>query len=387
MRRRILAAILLFMPPALAWPAQAADQAPDAKTELGANAAVKYWQAFALMPALDKDQEKILDDWKKAPLNAPVLKLIDASSVSRVYLLRGAKLPRCDWSLDYEDGILLRLPFLPKALTLARLTALHARHEFEQGHWQAGWDDVTAMLKLARDIEQAPIMIANLVGYRIESIAIDAACPYLPDLKPVLPAASDFLDRPPARERFRQLVLKEREIGPLWLIRELKETERREPGSWQRLWNDTLLAPAEQLNDRDREAIRSVRTFEQAIKLLEAILPLSDELANVASLPWKDFDVRYPEFAAKAQASASLAGYILPTMDKFVASGRRNEAQRALFKAAIAVVRRGPDALGQFPDPFGDGPFAYRALDRGFELKSRLDVNGRQVTLTVGKGT
>ena len=24
--------------------------------------------------------------------------------MSRVYLHRGAKLPRCDWSLDYEDG-------------------------------------------------------------------------------------------------------------------------------------------------------------------------------------------------------------------------------------------------------------------------------------------
>ena len=31
-----------------------------------------------------------------------------------MYLHRGAKLPRCDWSLDYEDGVSLRLPHLPE---------------------------------------------------------------------------------------------------------------------------------------------------------------------------------------------------------------------------------------------------------------------------------
>ena len=131
----------------------AAAQAPDVKPDLGANAALKYWQAFALLPALDKDQQKILEQWDKAPFDAAALKLIDRSRMSRLYLLRAAKLPRCDWSLDYQDGIDLHLPHLGKARTLASLTALHARHEFEQGHWKAGAEDVTALLGLARHLE------------------------------------------------------------------------------------------------------------------------------------------------------------------------------------------------------------------------------------------
>ena len=99
---------------------------------------MKYWQAFALMPTLDKDQEKLLEQWSKVPLDAAALKLIEMSQGSLEYLHRGAKLLRCDWSLDYEDGSFLRLPYLPKARTLARLAALHARHEFEQGHWKGG---------------------------------------------------------------------------------------------------------------------------------------------------------------------------------------------------------------------------------------------------------
>jgi hypothetical protein len=57
----------------------------------------------------------------------------------------------------------------------------------------------------------------------------------------------------------------------------------------------------------------------------------------------------------------------------------------ALFKAAIAVAQGGPDKVKDFPDPFGKGPFEYRALPQGFELRSQLrDPQGQPVTLTVG---
>src|SRR3954451_8446656 len=67
------------------------------------NAAIKYWQAFAQLPALDMENEKLLTDWNKAPLDAPALKLIDRSQNSRLYLHRAAKIQECDWGLDYED--------------------------------------------------------------------------------------------------------------------------------------------------------------------------------------------------------------------------------------------------------------------------------------------
>src|SRR5262245_46371651 len=91
----------------------------QAPAEPGSNAALKYWQAFALLPALDKDEEKLLERWNKAPLDAAALKLIEKSGGSRDYLHRGAMVPRCDWGLGYEDGIFLRLPYLAKSMTLA----------------------------------------------------------------------------------------------------------------------------------------------------------------------------------------------------------------------------------------------------------------------------
>ncbi len=43
---------------------------------------MKYWQAFALMPTMAKDEEKLLEQSSKAPLDAAALKLIERSQGS-----------------------------------------------------------------------------------------------------------------------------------------------------------------------------------------------------------------------------------------------------------------------------------------------------------------
>jgi hypothetical protein len=362
----------------------AAAQAPDVKPDLGANAALKYWQAFALLPALDKDQQKILEQWDKAPFDAAALKLIDRSRMSRLYLLRAAKLPRCDWSLDYQDGIDLHLPHLGKARTLASLTALHARHEFEQGHWKAGAEDVTALLGLARHLEaDPPAIIQYLVGCAIETVAIRTAAPYLPELKAVLPGpASAALQELGAGATLQQMVLKEKEMGARWFLRKLKRAEQHKKGSWQDLWKHVLV-PAEGHRE-DQDLVKSATTFEEAVKLLEDLLPWYDRMAKVAALSWREFDAQYPVLIKQAKAANPLAGYVLPNVGRLVPTVRRAQTQRALFRAALAVVQGGQDRLREIPDPYGKGPFAYRALDRGFELRSALVVRGQPVTLSVG---
>jgi hypothetical protein len=372
---------ILFLSLALLRPSVATAQAPEVKPDLGANAASKYWQAFALMPNLDKDQEKLLDGWNKAPLDAASLKLLDASRGSLEYLHRGAKLPRCDWSLDYEDGLFLRLPYLPKSRALARLAALNARHEFEQGHWKAGWEVVTDLLKLARHLEMEPLFVQRWVGRAIEGVAIEAAAPYLPLLKSVLAEpGSAISDAMPAGATLQQVVLKEKQVFLMSAIQKLKEAERHKKGSWQEVWKAGFDQP------ESRNLVQPVKSFEQAVKWLEDLLPFYDQLATMTTLPWKDFDAQYSEFARKAQAANPLADQILPLNDFMLTTERRTQTRMSLFKAALAVVQGGTDQLKDIEDPFGDGPFEYRALDKGFELKSKLLFKGQPVTLTVGHG-
>ncbi len=69
--------------------------------------------------------------------------------------------------------------------------------------------------------------------------------------------------------------------------------------------------------------------------------------------------------------------------DKVLSKMRRSEARMAMLLAAVVVVEDGPESLKDIKDPFGRGPFEYRALERGFELRSALVFEGEPVTLTV----
>jgi hypothetical protein len=364
-----------------------AARAQDAHPDLGANAALKYWQAFAFLPTLDKDQQKLLEDWNKVPLDGAAQALIDRYRLSRADMHRAANLHRCDWAEDYDEGIRMLLPHLPKSVTLARLAALNARREFAQGHWVDGAEDVTALMGLARHLQTDRIMIANLVGPTIEAMAIEVAAPYLPDLKRALPEAAFAALEPSAPgSTLPEMVLMEKKIGPVWLIGELKASERRKEGSWKSVWDEVFLVPNEGGRNPDSDVARAVKTFDQAVKALEGILPWYDELTRLAVLPREEFDAQYPEFSRKARAASPVGALLLPALDRLVEARRRSQARRLLFQAAIAVVKSGPEALKGIKDPFGNGPIQYRALDNGFELKSNLIHRGQPVTLVAGQG-
>ena len=246
MRSGNLAALSMALALALPGASSAAAEAPtpDVGHDLAANAALQYWQAFALMPALDKDQEKLLQDWNKVPLDAAALKLIAASEESRRYLLRGAKLRGCDWGLDYEDGIGLLLPHLNKARELARLAALHARRELEQGHVEAAAEDATAILALARHVGSEPIVISILVRYSIEAIAVDVLAAYLPEMQALAPGiVSTYEALPPGATLQRAYLTMEKELTLRWLVRKLREAEAREKGAWREVWKNAVDRP------------------------------------------------------------------------------------------------------------------------------------------------
>jgi hypothetical protein len=362
-------------------PAAAEVPTPDAKLDPSANAALKYWQAFALMPSLDKDQEKLLADWNKVPLDDTALKLIAASKESREYLLRGAKSRTCDWGLDYEDGMGLLLPHLAKARDLARLAALHARHEIEQGRVEAGAEDAAAILALARHVGSDPIMISILVRYLIEGTAIDLMASYLPELQGHASRIVAAYETLPAGATFQDAYLKmEKEHTVRWLANRLREAEAKKKGAWREVWKNATDRPG------GLDVINRVDSVDQAIKLTEDLLPVCDDLASLVALPRVDFDARYPEFKKKTKAAHPLAGYFLTTPDTVLATQRRNQARLALLKAAIAVVQGGPSKLKVIKDPFGSGPFEYRPVDDGFELKSALLFHDEPVTLTVKHG-
>src|SRR5687767_3471647 len=76
---------------------------PDRKRDLAANAALQYWQAFSFKLELTEDEQKAVDDWKKGPPPAKVRRLFEENSDALTFLHRAAKVPHCEWGLNYED--------------------------------------------------------------------------------------------------------------------------------------------------------------------------------------------------------------------------------------------------------------------------------------------
>ncbi len=201
MRYSIVAVLLVSL--SFLFQSTAIVQAAEEKQDPAANAAIQYWKAFSLMPTLDKDQEKILENWTTAPLDDAVKKLIADSQNSLMFMHRAAKSPYCDWGLDYNDGMNLLLPHLQKARDLAHLAALRARYEFELGNKQAAMNDAMAMMTMARHVGRDSVMICILVQYVIEGLTIDLVAPYVPDVKAPPGHAQQLFDRLPVRRDAR----------------------------------------------------------------------------------------------------------------------------------------------------------------------------------------
>lgn len=343
------------------------------------NAALQYWQAFGLLPALSAEQEKLLENWHTAPIDGAANTLLDQSQNSLKLLRRASKLRKCDWGLEYSDGISLLLPHLAKARTLARVAALDARRALEQGRMEAARDDLMAMMVMSRHVGADYTLISRMVACAMESMTIDVVAPYVPEIMGEYDAAVAMVQSLPPAVTVAEGVLFEKQCMAVWMIKELKAAEQRKPGSWRELWSGVL-------SGADfPDPIKNVESLEKAIAMMEDFLPVYDELARVVALPYKEFDAEYPAFVKRAVATSQAAEFLLPAMDKVIAAERRSEARMAMLMAAIAVVEGGPEKLAEIKDPFGDGPFEYRKLDAGFELSSKLVEDGKPVSLVIGQ--
>jgi hypothetical protein len=342
------------------------------------NAALQYWQAFAMLPALDADQEKLLESATTAALGPASVKLLEASRTSLMYLHRGAKLRRCDWGLDYRDGISLYLPHLAKARTLARIAALDTRRAFAAGQQDVARDNAFGMMALARQVGGDYTLVSMLVCYSIEGLTVDVMAPYVPEIKASYSDAMAGFETLPPSPRLAHAVMCEKRLAES-IIRQLREAEAQQPGSWRAKW-------LEMVTESGTEAIKNIESLDEVIRLMDEFQSTYDELARLAALPPREFDAAFPEFAERAREQNIIAELLLPAMNKVVAAQRKAEVRMAMLLASIAVVEGGPERLAEIDDPFGEGPFGYEELASGFELRSGLTEDGKPVTLTVGGG-
>lgn len=95
---------------ALAFLLVSAASAEGSTPSMRDNAALQYWQAFALMPTRDSlsaGDQKALKEWRTVPLDAATTRLVHKFDEPMAYVRRGATCQFCDWGLGpalRDDG-------------------------------------------------------------------------------------------------------------------------------------------------------------------------------------------------------------------------------------------------------------------------------------------
>ena len=159
---------------ALFWTMATADPAAQGTTQ--ANAALRYWMAFAQLSEApgtaaaagggDLGERLSRVESGAEPWNEPVLgPLMDANAAALDTMMRASRIAACDWGLEHELGPTAPVAHLPKARALSRLNTLAGLRAMSQGRADAAVQRWLAGMRFAQHIERGGPLISTLSGW------------------------------------------------------------------------------------------------------------------------------------------------------------------------------------------------------------------------------
>lgn len=353
--------------------------APAAEEPAKPNAALCYWPMcleFHTTPWSDADRE-ILFKPVEAAMDDETGRVLGWCGRYLRELHRGAAMPHCDWQVDWSGGPWTLLPHVQNMRPLAGVFILRARYFLSKRQSDFASEDLADALTLGRHLAIDGAVPGFLVQLKLQTSAAQVAADNFDRFdRPALMLLSKRLDAlPPAVQAASTIgMLKETSLG--WLRRELPQrgTEAVKPAvlyGWFDKSDSELLD--ELLSGTQEEVLGRVADGER----------MHDLAAELLELPPDEFDDAYATIVKEAEASGPLtARWLRDTQVKRLRDCEvEGQAKFAMLRAALAIASSGVDALSQFPDPYGDGPFELTSDDEGFDLKSKLVVDQKPVQL------
>jgi hypothetical protein len=347
----------------------------DAGPDPGANAALKYWQAFAKLPRVSPAEQKKLEaECPTMPLDARVREIVTRSEYALQMMHYAAEQPFCNWGMGYEEGIGTMLPQLEGAGLLSSAACLRARLRFEEGRNSEAIQDLIDAMILSRHITLDGVNIMLLWGYSIENRVSQTLALYLPKLNDgMIKDLKTRLDALPKSESLAAALGIEEKCIEVSVVRKVKEAKDKE----------SLLAFLTQMLESEGRTDREKgRAFLQAcggtadgvIENAELMRKSYGRMAKNQDLPLDQFVDEWKAEVRK-QAGNPVFKALAPMFPKMRWFMARTEVRRALLSAALAVRLDGTDALKIHPDPVVGGPFEYVAFKGGFELRSKFKLS------------
>jgi hypothetical protein len=357
----------------------------------GANAALKYWQAFATLPRFTAGEAaKLLEECQSMPLDAPARGMAAEARYALDMMRRGAALPYCDWGIGWADeGIGNRLPHLDGARQLSALACLRARLRFAEGQSAEAIADILAAMAMGRHASRDGSLPAILTGYAIERRMSETLARSLPKLDAkTLRDLKKRLDALPAGGRLATGVREEQILETGWFVRQVKEAkdEASVVAFLSQLWN----GPGEGRALLDECG----GTRDGVIKCAEELRAWYPLLAKQMELPLEEFEKEQDQAAANLAANPMYKRFV-PGILRCRWLKAQADVGRALLSAALAVQLEGQGVLKDHPDTVVGGSFDYVAFKDGFELRSKWipdaklrakrSLGSEPLVLTVGR--
>ena len=139
------------------------------KVELGQNAALRYWSAFAQMQdaPIGNQQAKELSailDGTTSYDDSKYKDLVENNRHALETMARGTLIADCDWGLDYALGPDMPIDYAPKATALARLNVLYVFHLLSGDDKEGAVRALLAGLRFSRDIANGGSLMATLLA-------------------------------------------------------------------------------------------------------------------------------------------------------------------------------------------------------------------------------
>jgi hypothetical protein len=359
--------------------------------EAGANAALKYWQAFATLPRLAAGEKaKLKDDRQTMPLDARAREIVAEATYALDMMRRGAAVPRCDWAIGWADeGLENRLPYLDGAMLLSSLACLRARLRFEEGLNVEAIADILAAITMARHISLDGSLPSILLRNGIERRCSETLALYLSRFDAeTLKNLKKRLNALPRGGSLGTAVREEQTLETGHYVRKLKEAkdEKEALAFLTRMGN----------SPGDAQALLEEcgGTSAGVVKHTEELRTWYAQLAKQMELPLDQFEREQERAAAKLAANPMYKKFV-PAILRCRWLQRQAEVRHALLSAALAVQLDGRDALKNYPDPVDGGSFEYEAFKGGFELRSKWipdaklrlkrGLSSEPLVLTVGR--
>ena len=351
-----------------------------ARAQDGDNAADHYRTAFAALPDTSDPQWAFLNAPDAVRLDATVANFVKRHDVTFAHLRAGAALQRCDWGVDAGEGTAAKMPHLNAARTLANVARLRARVQFQQRQHAEAFDDLAAVLALARHVGSGPFLVSKLIEAGVADSAVDAASHGIADAPPE--AARRLHDA--IGKLFRPIPLgdvikAEGEVVVAQLRRMTGENVGAHFAEGGVFWQATSGPKADpQLRAELRQQWTDAAKRDAGIKEVAALYEAG---ARALGMPFQASFAPVQTLETKRQAASPLARAMMPSLRTARLAAAASETRVEMLFAAAAIRAEGPKAATKFNDPHAQGPFEYREIPGGFELESKLVVNNNPLRL------